>query len=123
MSTRFEGGNQDFSSLKGDTAGILSEFRHRGISTSGFSWRIDARDGYMSLPELSGLELVPDRIWGFFGFSLSRNRNSITRMDSGCLEGNSLKDNDFKGHSDYVKDVTKNSNICMHSSCEKEQNP
>ena len=75
MSTRFEGGKQDFSSLKGDAAGILSEFRHRGISTSGFFWRIDARDGYMSLQELSGLELVSHRIFGgFFGFSLSRNR-------------------------------------------------
>ena len=124
MSTRFEGGKQDFSSLKGDAAGILSEFRHRGISTSGFFWRIDARDGYMSLQELSGLELVSHRIFrGFFGFSLSRNRNSITRMDSGCLEGNSLKDNDFKGRSDYVKDVTKNSNKCMHYACEKEQTP
>ena len=39
------------------------------------------------------------------------------------LKGNYLKDNDFKGRSDYVKDVTKNSNICMYSSCEKEQNP
>ena len=36
MSTCFEGGKEDFSSSKGDAAGILSEFRHRGISTSGF---------------------------------------------------------------------------------------
>ena len=66
MSTRFEGGKQDFSSLKGDAAGILSEFRHRGISTSGFLWRRDARDGYMSLPELSGLEAgFTSHFWGF----------------------------------------------------------
>jgi hypothetical protein len=30
---------------------------------------------------------------------------------------------DFKGCSDYVNDISKNFNICMHSSCEKEHNP
>ena len=35
-STRFEGGKKDFSSSNGDTAVILSEFRHWWISTSDF---------------------------------------------------------------------------------------
>jgi hypothetical protein len=30
---------------------------------------------------------------------------------------------DFKGRSDYVNDINKNFNICVHSSCEKEHNP
>jgi hypothetical protein len=63
---------------------------------------------------------------------LSLESYSIARLDSCCLQGVSLKDrlitsrfskNDFNGLSDYVKDISKNLNICMRSSCEKEHNP
>ena len=72
-STCFEGGKQDFSSSKGDAGGILSEFRHRCISTPGFLE--DGCSGWLKqLPELSGLKLCSDRIWALFGFLLNWNR-------------------------------------------------
>ncbi len=70
-----------------------------------------------------------------FGFlaKLGLGWSSFARLDSCCLQGVSLKEqlitsvgfskDDCKGRSDYVNDISKNFNICMHSSCDKEHNP
>ena len=63
-STCSDGGKQDFSSSKGDAAGILSEL-DIGELVSLVFWRMDARDGCGLLKDLSGFKLCSDRIWIF----------------------------------------------------------
>ena len=53
--------------------------------------------------------------------SVCFSQEQANYFTSGWMDG--FSENDFKGHSDYVDDMNTNFNICMDSSCEKEQNP
>ena len=72
-STCSEGGKHDFSSSKGDAAGILSGLDIGELISLVFGgwmlgmvfWRMDARDGCGLLKDLSGFKLCSDRIWIF----------------------------------------------------------